>query len=107
MNDAIKTKQEKREQEHADILANFLRTFECAAGRAVLEHLHATAGTRCSSFHPGANGIDAIAAAKRDGGKTLVWFIEAKLEEARAAGRTETSGKPKTTGGRTARRKST
>lgn len=92
-----------REQEHRDTLAHYQRTFDSESGRAVLRHLHATAGTRLSSFHPGGNGagMDAIAAAKRDGGKTLVWFIESILDEARGQG---DPAKPATTGGPKANR---
>lgn len=109
MNDATNTTETTRattrQQEAKDLLANYLRTFECPAGRAVLEHLHATTGTRLSSFWPD-DGFNAISAAKRDGGKTLVWAIEATLEKARAASRTEEPSKPKTTGRRSSRRQS-
>jgi hypothetical protein len=100
------TQAKERKEAYATLLAHFLRTFECDAGRSVLACLHATAGTRASSFHPGANGagMDALAAAKRDGGKTLVWFIEDRLTEARLACGSPPADKPATTGGTRARR---
>jgi hypothetical protein len=68
----------------ADFLAALRNTFGTPDGQRVLAWLHATAATRRPAFVPAAGGkpLDAIAAAYRDGRKSVVWEIEANLEAA-------------------------
>lgn len=97
--------QQKIAQARADFLRELLACFDSPAGKSVLGWLHATAATRKPAFVPGDR--DPNAAAFRDGRKSLVWEIEANLEQARADyGKADPSHKPTATGGTRARRKS-
>ena len=105
MTDAAQTNANpKIAQARADFLASLNRCFSSADGVAVLAWLHATAATRKPAFlaTAGAHPIDAYAAASRDGRKSIVWEIEANLEQARAS--ESGADKPKTSGRNGARR---
>ena len=101
--DPTPNKNEKIAQERADFLGSLERTFASHDGQRVLAWLHATAATRKPCFLPGDR--DSHAAASRDGRKSLVWEIEANLQEARAAVGSNAADKPKATGSPGSRRK--
>lgn len=72
-----------------DFLHALLRAFESPDGAIALQWLHATAGTRSASTQPTTTGsVDPYATHYRDGRKSLVLEIEARLTEARASLRT-------------------
>ena len=73
-----------KNQARADFLAALRNTFGSPDGQRVLAWLHATAATRRPAFVPAAGGkpIDPLAAAIRDGRKSIVWEIESNLEAA-------------------------
>lgn len=87
-----------------DFYLSLSRTFDTPDGKRTLEWLHAAAATRKPAFIPGDR--DPYAAAARDGRKSLVWEIEANLEEARQSyGAKPDTGKPSTSGRRSTRGK--
>jgi hypothetical protein len=95
--------QEKTIKAKAAFLADLRACFDSPAGKSVLAWLHATAATRKPCFVPGDR--DPYAAASRDGRKSIVWEIEANLEQARADyGKTPGTDKPPATGGTRARK---
>jgi len=77
----------------ADFNAALINTFRSPDGRKILEWLHATAATGKPSFTPGRAGspIDPLAAAIRDGRKSIVLEIEANLKAAESADSTNDS----------------
>lgn len=98
------SKTEKIARERKDFLCSLAATFDSPDGQRILAWLHFTAATRKPAFLPGDR--DPYAAASRDGRKSLVWEIEANLEEARASvGASDPSHKPTTSGAPRARRK--
>jgi hypothetical protein len=91
--------QTKIAQARADFLQQLRRVFESPDGNAVLAWLHSAAATRKPAFVPGDR--DPNAAAFRDGRKSLVWEIEANLDQARTDyGKSATGDKPPVAGAR-------
>lgn len=89
-------RKEKIAQARADFLQQLRACFDSPAGKSTLAWLHSTAATRKPAFVPGDR--DPNAAAFRDGRKSLVWEIEANLEQARADyGKSEPTHKPPVT----------
>jgi hypothetical protein len=84
------TTKEATARARADFNAALINTFRSPDGKRILEWLHTTAATRKPAFTPGraGAGIDPLAAAIRDGRKSIVWEIEANLEAAESAGAT-------------------
>ena len=98
-------RKDKIAQARAEFLENLRACFDSPAGKSTLAWLHATAATRKPAFIAGDR--DPNAAAFRDGRKSIIWEIEANLEQARADyGKANPAGKPEATGRRTTRRKS-
>ena len=81
-----------------ELLEALRQTFDSAHGKLALGWLHATAATRKPAFIPGKHDtLDPLAAAFRDGRKSILWEIEANLELARRSyGDPNPSDKPKT-----------
>lgn len=86
--------------QRAELLEAIRQTFDSPHGQLCLAWLHATAATRKPAFIAGKGAaLDPLAAAMRDGRKSLVWEIEANLEHARASyGSTDAAHKPATRG---------
>jgi hypothetical protein len=90
----------------ADFLAALRNTFDSPDGQHILRWLHTTAGTAKPAFLPSANGapLCPLAAALRDGRRSIVHEIEANLQKARAEhGASPTPAAPKTRARRSSR----
>lgn len=75
-----------------DFLAALRNTFGTPDGKLILKWLHASAATRKPAFVAARGNLDPLAAAFRDGRKSIVWEIETNL----GAAATHGADKPKT-----------
>ena len=96
---------EKIAQVRQEFFDTLRRVFDSPDGTSILAWLHSAAATRKPSFLPGGNGAayDPIAAAIRDGRKSIVLEIEENLQAARRSG----DAKPKAVAPSRVRRRGT